>query len=493
MVVVAAWLLYEAWLFGVGERITQERVMRTAGATILAVVLALVWLLALSRMPWRRRLLLFGGVAVLGLALGWGVRFQGVSGDLVPILEWRWRDGGIASVAAIGADLARAGDYPQFLGPRRDATVPGLRLARDWSAQPPREIWRRSIGEGWSAFAVVGGLAVTQEQDGEEELVVAYELAGGREVWRHADRARYDNPIAGVGPRATPTLVDGRVFTLGATGRLNALALADGALVWSHDVAAEFDSATPEWGRPASPLVVDGLVVVPVGGPAASLVAFAAETGEVVWQAGTDRPGYSSPTLLTLAGQRQIVVFNQASVTGHEVASGRLLWSFPWSDHQPNVALPLTIGADRLLVSSGYGAGAKLLQLVPAAGGLTARLVWESPRLKAKFTNVVLHDGYVYGLDDGVLVCLDPATGERRWKSGRYGHGQVILAGDLLLVQSERGELVLVEPRPDAHRELGRFTAFDGKTWNPPALAGRYLLLRTHREATLFELPLAAG
>lgn len=489
------WLAAQVRIWGFGERTGQEMVMKAIGASLVAVILATLWLLLLSRLPWRRRLLFFALLIALGFGVGSLFEYGGVSGDLVPIFEWRWGGSRVAGVQGLGSELnGPLGDYPQFLGPQRNATVHGLALARDWTAEPPREIWRRPIGEAWSAFAVAGGLAVTQEQREDVELVVAYELASGESVWEHADTTRYETGLAGVGPRATPTLADGRVFSLGATGRLNALDLATGERLWTHDIEAEFNLGTPEWGRPTSPLLVDDLVVVSVGGsPDASLVAFAAADGSIVWQAGSDAVGYSSPTLIELAGIRQIVIFNRSSVAGHHATTGEQLWSYPWSARQPNVALPLAVGGDRLLVSSGYGEGARLLSVEKQGDDYQVKLVWESPRLKAKFTNVVLHDGFVYGLDDGVLVCLDPATGERCWKSGRYGHGQVILVDDLLLVQTENGEVVLVEPRPDEHRELGRFDALDGKTWNCPALVGRYLLVRNHREAALFELPIVDG
>jgi outer membrane protein assembly factor BamB len=492
--VAALWSASQVLIWGLGERTGQERVVAAFAASLVGLVLAVLWLLFVSRLPWRQRGLSLALLGGLGLALGWAVEYRGVSGDLIPVLEWRWTEPAVAGIERQGVGLdGPLADYPQFLGPERNATVHGLALARDWKAQPPREIWRRPMGEGWSSFAVAGGLAVTQEQRGGDELVAAYDLESGGQVWTHADAGRYETGIAGVGPRATPTIAGGQVFTLGATGRLNALELATGGRSWTHDLEAEFEAATPEWGRPSSPLVVDGLVVVSVGGAGASLVAFARDTGAVVWRAGTDGVGYSSPTLLELSGERQIVIFNRASVAGHEVASGRLLWSYPWSFRQPNVALPLAVGGDRLLVSSGYGEGARMLALERRGDGFEVELVWESPRLKAKFSNLVLHEGYIYGLDDGVLVCLDPATGERCWKSGRYGHGQVILVDDLLLVQAEDGEVILVEPKPDRLRELGRFAALDGKTWNCPALAGRYLLVRNHREAALFELPLAAS
>jgi outer membrane protein assembly factor BamB len=174
-----------------------------------------------------------------------------------------------------------------------------------------------------------------------------------------------------------------------------------------------------------------------------------------------------------------------------DAATGRVLWEHAWPRIQPSVSQPVVLPGDRILLSAGYGIGSRLLQIASdGAGGLRASLVWESTRMKAKFTNLVVLDGFVYGLDDGVLVCLDPATGERRWKSGRYGHGQVILTGRLLIVQTEEGELVLVEPRPDELRELTRFTVFTRKTWNPPALAGHYLFVRNDVEGALYELPL---
>jgi outer membrane protein assembly factor BamB len=254
-------------------------------------------------------------------------------------------------------------------------------------------------------------------------------------------------------------------------------------------------TVNPEWGRSGSPLVLDDVVVVSAGGsPGRSLVAYDRETGERAWSDGDDFCGYSSPYLTTLAGVPQILIFNRGTVVAHDPGTGEVLWSFRWPPEQPNVAQPLPLPGDRLLVSSGYGIGSKLLRVIRREGedgkpGLDVELIWESPRLKAKFTNPVFHDGYVYSLDDGTMVCLDPATGERRWKRGRYGHGQVLLVEGLLIVTTETGDVVLVEPDPDEHVELGRVKAVDGRLWNAPALAGRYLLVRNDREAVCYELP----
>jgi outer membrane protein assembly factor BamB len=369
--------------------------------------------------------------------------------------------------------------------------IPGVRLARDWAARPPRLVWRIEVGAGWSGFAIDRGLAITQEQRGGDEMVVAYDLVTGRPRWSHRDPVRFDSMIAGDGPRATPTIAGPFVAAAGSTGLLNVLDFRTGRKVWGRDYGRENGGANPEWGRAGSPLVVDGRVIVSAGGgDGRSLVAYDIRTGARVWSGGSDDAGYSSPILLPLLGRPQVVVLNRASLAGHDPETGELLWSQDWPSLQPNVAEPIRIADDLVLGGTGYGIGSKLVKLAAAPDGrITPSVVWESPRLKPKFTNPVLHEGFVYGLDDGVLVCLDVKTGERRWRAGRYGHGQTLLVGGLLLVTTEDGDVVLVEPTPEGHRELTRFTAFDGKTWNPPAVAGKYLLLRTDKEAKLYELP----
>lgn len=500
LILFGGFLARSWWLV---EQTRQYTVMQTIAATFFALVLLLLWFLLASRAPWKWRLTALGLAVLAYVVASQMMTIRGVSGDLVPIFGFKGGSEGDSAKGSSGDKAVRTsgrlegaarGDYPQFLGPNRNATVGGVQLARDWDASPPREIWRREVGAAWSGFAVKSNWAVTQEQYGQEEQVVAYDLATGEVRWRHADATRYETTIGGIGPRATPTIADGAVYTLGATGRLNALDLETGERLWSHDILKEHGANNREWGKSCSPLMVGDLVVVSAGGVSnQSLVAYDRVTGEPAWAAGTDTSSYSSPVLAELGGREQILIRNQGSITAHDPVTGEVLWSEDWPADQPNVAVPLLLGDNRVLFSSGYGIGSKVFEVGDGGvdGGLDTELLWESPRLKAKFTNLIRHDGYVYGLDDGVLVCLDPATGERCWKKGRFGHGQMILVGDLLLLTTEKGEVLLIEPNSEDLRELGSFAPFEGKTWNPPALAGSLLLLRTDSEAVLYELPVA--
>lgn len=470
---------------------------------LLTTVILVLWFVSTS--PWRRttRISVAGLVAILLIALGASIRTEGWSGDMVPRLTWRWSnkpDVALAHstevqdlVSGERANLSATSshDFPQFLGPDRDGKLGSVRLNRDWTANPPREMWRRPVGAGWSGFAVVGDYALTQEQRGPDELVVCYKLLTGEPVWAHAHPGvRFSETMGGDGPRATPTIVGGKVFALGATGILDCLAGEDGRVVWTRDIVKENGAEVPDWGKSGSPLVLDNGVIVSAGGKdGGSLVAYERDTGEVLWRGGSSRSSYSSPLLATLAGQPQVVIVNAKSVAAHDPQDGRVLWEYAWPGDFPKVTQPVPIDDARLLISAGYGVGSVLLTVDQSDGQLSVAEVWKSKSLKPKFTNLVTVDGHVYGLDEGILTCVDLEDGRRRWKKGRYGHGQLLLLGDLLLIQAESGDVVLVDPNPEQLTELTRFTALTSKTWNSPTVAGKYLLVRNDQEAACFELP----
>jgi outer membrane protein assembly factor BamB len=442
-------------------------------------------------------LTLLTGIVMAG-ALAGGFRIRGVDGNLVPILEWRWGTRAIPQPTATTPSPAveappGATDFAQFFGPNRDGVLAGPRLTTDWSAQPPERLWRQPVGAAWSGFAVAGGVAVTQEQRGPEEGVAAYDLATGRPLWWQADQTRYTSTLAGEGPRATPTIAGSRVLTVGATGVFNCLDLTSGQVVWRKDFLGEAGATQPDWGFSGSPLVLDDMVVLnPGGGANRALMACSITDGAVRWTGGTGGPSYSSPLVTTLGGVRQVLLFG-GSLTAHDAGTGAVLWSFPWPGGHPHVAMPVRVGEADWILSSGYGTGsARLTVARDETGNWSATEVWRTNRMKSKFSNPVLHRGHLYGLDDGVLACLDVATGELKWRDGKYGHGQVLLVGEHLLVMAEKGDVVLVDPQPDSLRELTRFSALTGKTWNPPALAGAYLVVRNDVEAACYRLPVTA-
>lgn len=499
-----------AWLWLFSSQIRQMQFIFTYAAVLLTgIVFGVRWFLS-SQRTMRTRLVavVTTGLAVFGLFST--VRYRGMSGDWIPIVEWSWqeqRDWTDRQETRVLApevlpepeepqliDLSSPSAFPGFLGANGDFSVSGLVLSRDWERDVPRQVWSREVGAGWSGFSIADGRAYTLEQRGDNEVVAAYDLVSGEEIWLHSQEAFFTNPMAGPGPRTTPSIDQQAVYTLGSTGLLHALDRVTGRLIWQRDVVAD-GGTLPEHGFSGSPLLVDDLVVVSIGGTASnSLVAYRRDDGSEVWSAGDDHSGYPGPVLATLAGVRQILVFNSASVAGHSVTDGQILWQYPWPSMYPNVATPLVIDGERVLFSTGYGIGAKLIRVRAASDGvLVPELVWESPRMKAKFTNLVVHRGYVYGLDDGVMVCLDPETGERMWKAGRYGHGNLLRVGDDLLVQTEKGELILVEASPQELREITRFTPLAGKAWNHFALIEPYLLVRNDRQAALWQMPLSGG
>jgi len=390
------------------------------------------------------------------------------------------------------ARLTTPADWPGFRGPARDGVIHGVRIATDWAKSPPVELWRRPIGPGWSSFAVQGDLLYTQEQRGDDEIVTCYRVSTGEPVWQHRDAARFWEAVGGPGPRGTPTLSNGRVYTFGATGILNALDAANGAALWSHNAADDTGAKDPGWGFASSPLVVNDLVVVAASG---RLVAYDAGTGHRRWLGPTGGAGYSSPHLITIDGVPQIVLLRGARTTSVSPADGTLLWEYSW---QPSVSIlqpALAENGDLLVVSADAmgGAGIRRLAVTHNPDRWSVEERWTSTGLKPFYNDFVVHKGHAFGFDGSILSCIDLADGARKWKGGRYGHGQLVLLPDedLLLVLSEEGEIALVNATPDQFKERARFKAIEGKTWNHPALVRDVLLVRNGEEMAAFRLSIA--
>jgi outer membrane protein assembly factor BamB len=382
------------------------------------------------------------------------------------------------------------GHWPDFRGPKRDGHYTERAIRTDWPAAGLTPLWKQPIGGGYASFVAARGRAFTIEQRGAEEIVAAYDILTGRELWTSGWTAKFSESLGGPGPRATPTWSDGRVYALGAAGELRVLDDTDGRTVWRTNILEDAGAANIQWGMSAAPLIVDDTVVVlPGGANGRSVVAYDRRSGKPAWSALNDTASYSSPMLVELAGVRQMLVFSASRVVGLTPGSGQVLWEHPWKTQpEVNASQPLVVGDNRLFLSTGYGMGATMLELTKAGDGLSVREVWRNIRMKNQFTSSVLHDGFIYGLDESILACVDAATGDLKWKGGRYGYGQIMLASGHLVVLTEDGRLGLVRATPERHHEIAIFPVLEGKTWNHPAIAGGYLLIRNINEMAAFDL-----
>ena len=388
---------------------------------------------------------------------------------------------------------APGADWTDFRGSNRDGRYMATAIRTNWPREGLPRLWKQPVGGGYASFVVADGRAFTIEQRRNQEVVAAYDLQTGRELWTNAWEAFFQESMGGDGPRATPTLHEGRVYALGAAGELRVLDAATGALVWRRNILTDARANNLSWGMSASPLIVDDKVIVlPGGSRGRSVVAYNKLTGNPVWNALDDEQSYTSPMLTTIGGVRQIVVVSASRAVGLTTENGSVLWEYPWSTFSGiNVSQPIVFthnGSDRVFLSAGYGHGAAVFELTRTGDRFRAKTIWENQRMKNKFTSSVLHNGYIYGLDESILACINAVTGEQSWKGGRYGYGQIMLAGDHLIVLTEEGDVALVDATPARHEELARFSAIEGKTWNHPIVADGKLLVRNLQEMAAFDI-----
>ncbi len=482
-----------------------RRVMGTMAASFIGGLVLALWWLGFSGVRWGLRLGLPLALILLAIASIRDVQF---TGDLRPLITFRWegtaddvleahrrRQGDAGDLPEVDLTIDSSTNFPEYRGRRRDGVVEGPPLRRDWEKHPPMPVWRQPVGGGYAAFAVAGNLAVTIEQRRDREAVVGYDTEQGRQRWIYDYPAQFVERLGGPGPRATPTIAGDEVYSLGATGRLVCLDARTGKLHWSTNILEGNDNIA--WGMSGSPLVYDDVVVVNPGSQrdgtqGKAIVAYERATGKVKWTAGSGKAGYSSPMLATLAGKRQVLLLDGQGLSGYDADEGKELWRFPWPAYQDiNVAQPVVLGGHRVFISTGYNVGCAMLYIKAADGKWTVEQLWRNKSMKCKFTSPVLYDRHLYGLDEGVLACVDAERGNLTWRSGNYGHGQLLLAGDLLLILAESGELALVQAMPAEHRQLGIIPALDessGKTWNNPAIAHGKIFLRNHREMACYDL-----
>jgi outer membrane protein assembly factor BamB len=376
-------------------------------------------------------------------------------------------------------------DWPQWRGPRRDATSAEVDLLQKWPAEGPEVLWRVDVGDGYSGVAVSAGELFTMWDEGGDQVLACLEAADGELQWAvrvgGSFRHHYGN-----GPRSTP-LVDGDVvYAIGTSGVLVAVDRASGESLWEHDLVKELGARLPSYGYASSPLVVGERLLVETAGEGAAYSAFDKRTGELLWSSQDERPAYSSPMLVTFGGVEQILFWSAAGLHSVALDTGTELWSHPWSTDCPasgdplGTGTPLLLPPDGLLLSS--GSGTAVLRISKTSGGFRAKTEWKSGVLRNDVNSSVLVGSHVYGFDGGTLKCVEAMTGEAEWEQRGYRKGSLIAADGQLIVLGEKGELALVEASPEAFVEKSSAQVLDGRSWTSPSLAGGRLYLRNHGE-----------
>lgn len=395
----------------------------------------------------------------------------------------------IAGTLAADAGTRADSDWPQVRGPARDGVGSGHGLARTWPAEGPRQVWRQTIGAGFSAVAVRDGRLYTQAAEDEKESVICLDAASGELLWKTPIGSRFASEF-GDGPRATPTLEGDLVFAASGDAHLAALNAADGGALWKLDLPARFGGEVPRFGYSVSPLVDGELLIIEVGGSEGkpAVVALDKRTGEQRWGALEGPASYSSPVVADFGGVRQYLVSRRA---GEELVAlatdGAVLWRHPGA--RASIVLPLVVGDDRIFLSSvedDYG-GVLLRVARDAGGAWQVEELWSNRRMRNYFNNAVVAGGHLYGFDNATFRSLDLADGTMRWSHRGFGKGSLVAAGDLLFVLGDTGSLALVQATPDAFTELGRVQATTGRSWTAPALAGGTLYVRDHDELVAYD------
>ncbi|MEM9827377.1 MAG: PQQ-binding-like beta-propeller repeat protein [Planctomycetota bacterium] len=480
------------------------------GIGVFAITLALC-----ASLPTRRLII---GLAATLLAFGFwdAVRLEGTTGAFDFDFAWRFstsdEDEYLEQLERNTSDpvLADTGDgvqiqaeqaaWSEFRGPNRDGVLPGVRLLSDWDAHPPMEIWRRRLGPGWGSFSVAAGRLFTQEQRGDNEAVICLDAETGNTIWEYEYLGRFEESIAGAGPRATPTIGSNTVYCQGASGVVVALDAITGKEIWSVKFQDLAQREAPTWGWSSSPLVVpketggDRHVIVYAGGEDdLGLFALDAANGDVVWSAPAGEHTYSSPQWATFHSIRGVLFVDNKQLMFFNPNDGSRYWDFEWDAQNYRVIQPQQVGSE-VLFATPLNTGAKLVRVDSgdADGEFQVSEVWDSTMVRSAYNDWVYHEGYLYGFDNSIFACADWKTGDRKWKRGRYGAGQVLLLpdADQLLVIGEKGELVLLEANPEKLVEIAKTDVLDGKTWNHPVMVGDRLYVRNGREAACFTMPI---
>jgi len=394
------------------------------------------------------------------------------------------------------AALAQVSDWAQWGGPHRNFISDTKGLATSWPATGPRRVWQRELGEGYSAIAVERGTLFTMYRKGDNEVAVALDAATGKTIWEYS----YAAPFApeydmsnGPGPHATPLVSGNLVFTSGATGKLHCLDKKTGKVLWSHDLIREFQGTVRVNGYSCSPIAYKDTVVMMVGGPSSSLVAFNRQNGSVVWKKHDFRNSTSSPIIIDVDGLDQLVAFMWGDIVGVDPNNGNLLWSHAHpAEHGLNTSTPVW-GPDNLLfVSSGYGGGSRVLKLSRTGGKTTVEEVWANSLMRIHFTNAIRIGDLIYGssgdFGPAPFTAVNVKTGNVVWRHRSFPRASFLFADGRFIILDEDGQLLLATPTAAGLTVTSKAELLSNPAWTVPSLSGTRLYLRDRKNIVALEL-----
>ncbi|MGH9839941.1 MAG: PQQ-binding-like beta-propeller repeat protein [Blastocatellia bacterium] len=390
---------------------------------------------------------------------------------------------------------AQTANWLQWGGPQRNFMVEAKGLAETWPANGPKRLWSRALGEGHSSIIVDADRLYTMYRKGEQEFVIALDRATGRTIWEKG----YAAPATGVilqengrGPNATPLVAGDLLITVGATGKLHAWAKQTGNVVWAHDLWREYGGTRMERGYSCSPLAYQNTVIVAVGGVGQSLMAFAQKTGAVVWKKQNFRLSQSSPTLIQVDGQDQLVMAFADHVVGLDPHSGELFWQHLHPCGGLNITPPVWSADQTLFISSAYGCGSRALQLQQSGGKTTVKQLWAGNRMRVHHSTIIRLDDLVFGSsgDSGPtpMTAVNVKTGEAVWQDRSFPKATFVYADGKLILLDEDGQLALVRLSRQGMKVLAKAAVLEHPAWTPPTLVSTNLYLRDRRMIVALDL-----
>lgn len=370
----------------------------------------------------------------------------------------------------LGSAVVVADDWPYYRGPNCN----GVSLETGWNAralEQPKVLWKADVGVGAASMITSNGRLYTMGNKDDADTVYCFNAETGDVVWKHSYACPRDDRMFEGGTASTPTIAGKHLYTLSQRGHLFCLDAQKGTVVWSKNLMKDFGGSLSQWHYAGSPLVATNTLIVEAGGKGTSVVALDKNTGKELWRAGSEKAGYATPVVFKSGGKDAVLVFNSAGLVAHDLATGKELWRFRWkTSYDVNAATPLVFD-NKVFISSGYNRGCALVDI----SGAQPKLLVENKHMQAQFPTPILYQGHIYGISGntpgGELRCLDARDLKARWSKEGLGTGGLTLAGDKLIVQGEKGDLVIAQASPDGYKEISRAKVLSGRCWVQPILS----------------------